>query len=78
MCSDEFHQYTPKWIGDVHHQPIFVSAEVENSAVISDKVYGGTEASFDIGWTAPFSLGDHGKPSAERTLSLGVTLPELF
>jgi hypothetical protein len=62
MCSDEFHQHTSKWISDMHHQPIFVSAKIKYEAVVSHEINGGAEAGLNIGWSPPLSLGDDGEP----------------
>src|SRR5437660_1756265 len=59
-------------------QPIFVSADIENEAILAYEVHTCPKLELDLRGTSPLRSGHNGKPRAERTLRLRMTLPELL
>ena len=78
MRSDEFNQNTAERVRHVNNEPKLVPAQIEDGAVIADKVDSRAELSFHVGWAAPPCLARGGKPQADWTLGPRMTLPELF
>src|SRR6516164_1066428 len=60
----------------MHHQPILISTEVEDDAIIANEIHTPTELAFDVGRFLPLRLAGYGEPDADRSLGLRVTLPE--
>lgn len=78
MCSDEFHQYTAKLVGHVDNQPIFVSTEIEDDAIIADEINRRSELSLHFRRVTPLRPLRRGKPQADRLFGLRMTLPKLL
>jgi hypothetical protein len=78
MGSDELHQNTAECVRHMDDQPILVSAEIEDDAIVADEINSRSELSFDIRRTAPLGLLRCGEPQADRLFSLRMTLPKLL
>jgi hypothetical protein len=78
VSSDEFHEKPAESVRQVSNKPILVSTEVEDHAVVADKVNGTAELPFDVVWTLPSCLAGNRKPDADRPLGLRVTVPEFL
>src|SRR5712691_3214937 len=78
MGSHEFDQHAAKSVRDVNDQPILVTAEIEDTAVVPDEIDCRTELTFDIVRASPARLRDHRVPRPRRTFRLRVPLPELL
>ena len=74
MRADELYLHCLEFIGNTHDQPIFVATDIENQAIIGDKIDRRAELGFDIGGTGPVRLCDDSVPSPQRLLSLGLLL----
>ena len=51
--ADEFDQDAAERVRDVDDQPIFVAAEIEDDAVVTEEIDGRAELSLDVARTAP-------------------------
>jgi hypothetical protein len=78
VCPNEFDQDAAEIIRHVRNQPVFISTEVENHAVIADEIDSGTELTFQVIRAIPTRLGCNRKPSATGSFGLRVSLPELL
>src|SRR5712691_6855403 len=77
MRSDELYQHTAERVRRVDDKTVFVAAEIENHAIVADKINSGAELAFDVIRVAPPCVGDKSEPGADRPFSLRMTLPEL-
>jgi hypothetical protein len=78
MRSDEFYQRAAEGVRDVHDQPIFVAAEVEDHSAVADEIDRGSELPPNVIRIAPTALACHGEPGANGSLGLRMTLPEFL
>jgi hypothetical protein len=78
MGSDELHKQAAEKIGHVDDKSIFIAAQIENHAIVADKVDGRAELPFDLVRISPLLPAGDGKPYADRLLGLRVASPEFL
>ena len=76
MCADELHEHTAKFVRDVHDEPVFVAAQVENKAIVAHKVDRGAELPLYLVRITPSRLSRDGEPDTDGPFGLRVALPE--
>jgi hypothetical protein len=74
--ADKLHQHALESISDMRDEPILVSGNVEDDAIIGDKVHCVPEVRLYVGGPIPARLPDIGKPCFERSARLRLTMPE--
>jgi hypothetical protein len=62
----------------MNHNSVFVSANIENKAIVADEVHRCPELPLYLRWTLPLRFRDDREPCPERPFSLGMPLPELL
>ena len=78
MRSDELHQDTAECVRDVDDQPILISAEIEDDAIVADEINRRSELSFHVRGVAPLGFLRCGEPQANRLFGLRMKLPKLL
>src|SRR5262247_1552424 len=76
MGSNEFDQHAAKKVRDMNDQPILVTTEIEDNAVVANEIDGRTELAFDVVRVSPPRLSNYRVPCARRTFRLLVPPPE--
>jgi hypothetical protein len=56
MGTYELHEHAPEREGDVHDQPVFVAAEIEDDPIIADEIDGSAELPLYLGRPLPLRL----------------------
>jgi CreA protein len=78
MRPNELHEQSAEPVRHVGNKSVLVPAEIEDHAVVPDKIDAAAKLPFDVIWAFPPRLAGERKPDADRPLRLRVTLPELL